>query len=300
MLHSGLDVRHGAAPSGISATETELWVFGYGSLIFRPDFPFVVRCEGFIRGWSRRFWQASTDHRGTPDAPGRVATLVESAGDRCWGVAYQVAPADASSVLALLDHRERQGHERRVVPFFTSKSEAAHALATVYVADGTNPNYVGPEELAQIVAIVAAACGPSGANRVRSRVFGVAVHHERLRLVLLAQRVIQNGLFGMRVGDETTPEFIERGLPTVIVCAPNARADASGAAALQAHPTFERPPGTQATPVLLPLWAATSISAAVAITMASSVIFARRLSIATNAVPAAFATASDPMNRGGR
>ncbi len=142
------------------------WIFGYGSLIWRPDFEFSQRVRGFIRGWSRRFWQGSPDHRGVPEAPGRVVTLVPEAEATCWGVAYRLAEQTALPTLAQLDLREREGYERHTVEFNAVDRTAREGSwpALVYVAREGNRHYLGPAPLAVIVEQVRRAAGPSGAN----------------------------------------------------------------------------------------------------------------------------------------
>lgn len=138
------------------------WLFGYGSLIWRPDLSFTERRPALLRGWSRRFWQGSHDHRGTPDAPGRVVTLVRSAPDACVGMAYRVAPDAADEVLAGLDHREKNGYERHAVRLET---EAGSLEALVYLATEGNFAWLGDAPLDAIARQIAGARGPSGANR---------------------------------------------------------------------------------------------------------------------------------------
>jgi cation transport regulator ChaC len=141
-----------------------LWIFGYGSLLWRPAFPYGERRVGFVEGFARRFWQGSTDHRGVPGAPGRVVTLIPKAGERCWGAAFRVADPDRERVLEQLDHRERGGFERLEVDVHTSGDSRRGLRALVYVAGPTNPNYLGPAPLEAIAAQVRDAHGPSGSN----------------------------------------------------------------------------------------------------------------------------------------
>jgi cation transport regulator ChaC len=141
----------------------DLWVFGYGSLVWRPSFAFVERRPARLRGWTRRFWQGSTDHRGVPGAPGRVVTLHRSAEAVCWGTAYRIAAERVAEVMAHLDWREKGGYER-VDAQLELLSPDGTARAVVYVATRANPNYLGPAPLEAIAAQVRRSEGPSGPN----------------------------------------------------------------------------------------------------------------------------------------
>lgn len=142
-----------------------LWLFGYGSLMWRPGFDYEERVTGSIEGWTRRFWQGSTDHRGTPEAPGRVVTLIEAPGVFCWGVAYRLRPSTAAAVLQRLDQREQGGYERhRVVVTPQAHMRSGSISALVYIAGQNNPDYLGPAPLSDIATQVRASRGPSGAN----------------------------------------------------------------------------------------------------------------------------------------
>jgi len=138
------------------------WIFGYGSLVWRPAFPFAESRTGFIRGWQRRFWQGSTDHRGVPGAPGRVVTLLPDAEGICWGRAYRIDVAHHDQVFAALDHREKGGYERRAVSIETAAGTVVDGVT--YIADHRNGNFLGPASLAHVAAQVLRSTGPSGGN----------------------------------------------------------------------------------------------------------------------------------------
>lgn len=141
-----------------------MWIFGYGSLIWKPGFVWEERREGFVEHWVRRFWQESTDHRGVPQAPGRVVTLVAERGARTWGAAYRIAGAHEAEVIAQLDHREKGGYTRHVVPVHGGSGELVTAQAVLWIGGPDNPNWAGPLDTEAIARIVATATGPSGTN----------------------------------------------------------------------------------------------------------------------------------------
>lgn len=140
--------------------EQGLWVFGYGSLIWNPGFDFQDRRMARLPGWTLRFWQASMDHRGTPEAPGRVATLVRDALAETCGVVYRIA-GDPSKVLSYLDEREKGGYSREFVHVSTSEGEVR---AVTYIGGESAQEFIGPEAIETTAEIILGARGPSGDN----------------------------------------------------------------------------------------------------------------------------------------
>eukprot|EP00930_Biecheleria_cincta_P004661 TRINITY_DN105582_c0_g1_i1.p1 TRINITY_DN105582_c0_g1~~TRINITY_DN105582_c0_g1_i1.p1 ORF type:complete len:238 (+),score=43.17 TRINITY_DN105582_c0_g1_i1:93-806(+) len=153
-------------------------VFGYGSLIFRPGFKYKRAYPACVEGFARRFWQKSCDHRGTPDAPGRVVVLVraceagfsDAGSSLVHGIVYEVESQEWPEVLEMLDIRERHGYTRTVAPLraVTSEGVAGAELgkAIVYFADNPTKSaaYAGPEKISDTAAIIAKSSGPSGEN----------------------------------------------------------------------------------------------------------------------------------------
>ena len=152
------------------------WLFGYGSLIWRPDFPHLQRRRAVLPGWVRRFWQGSHDHRGVPEAPGRVVTLIAAPLAQCVGVAYQLEPSTFEAVIAALDAREQNGYARvrarlridddraAAADEIDGARAAANIDALTYIATPANDAFLGDAPLATLAAHIAAAAGPSGRN----------------------------------------------------------------------------------------------------------------------------------------
>ncbi|KAF1912650.1 ChaC-like protein-domain-containing protein [Ampelomyces quisqualis] len=156
----------------------DFWLFGYGSLIWKPPPHYDQRVPGYIEGYVRRFWQASEDHRGTPESPGRVATLIDKAHwatltddhaspTRVWGAAYHIPTAHIPSVRTYLDLREINGYSIQFTPFYPSSSSSSSLpqKCLVYIGLPSNPQFVGAQDPAALARTIVHSAGPSGENR---------------------------------------------------------------------------------------------------------------------------------------
>jgi glutathione-specific gamma-glutamylcyclotransferase len=140
----------------------DLWVFGYGSLMWRPGFPFVERVHGHVRGYHRALCVFSHVHRGTPDRPGLVLGL--DRGGRCHGVAFRVPVEEAAATMAYLREREQVTavYRERRLPARLADGRAVAALA--YVVDRRHPQYAGRLPYDDLLRLVRQGVGLSGAN----------------------------------------------------------------------------------------------------------------------------------------
>ncbi len=140
-----------------------LWIFGYGSLIWRPNFEHRRNQHAALPGFERRFCQASHDHRGTPELPGRVVTLVPMQGGICQGMAFELPDEGHADILRYLDEREQDGYERVYAPL--KLADGAIVPGLTWIAASGNPSWREGESMDELASLIAARHGPSGSNR---------------------------------------------------------------------------------------------------------------------------------------
>ena len=141
-----------------------VWIFAYGSLIWKPGFDYAERSRAELVGFRREFCMTSIHYRGTPEAPGLVLALDADPAGRCAGVAYRLTPAGAAEALAGVRARElvSSAYDERILPL--RLEDGRRVAAHVYVVNRDHVQYRGgltPEEQAEVIA---RAIGPMGSN----------------------------------------------------------------------------------------------------------------------------------------
>ena len=139
----------------------QFWIFGYGSLMWRPGFEYSLREPALIRGYHRRLCVYSHVHRGTPERPGLVLGL--DRGGSCHGVAFMIEPHVWSAVLSYLRERE-QVTKVYVERCTTIELLASHEKveAVTYVVDRKHQQYAGVLPLQSLLTHVQQGHGLSG------------------------------------------------------------------------------------------------------------------------------------------
>jgi cation transport protein ChaC len=139
-----------------------MWVFAYGSLMWRPGFEFIDRRIGLLRGYHRSLCVYSHVHRGTPEKPGLVLGL--DRGGSCRGVAFQVSDEREEATRAYLRKRElvTNVYRERELPVRLDSGGVIRALA--FVVDVNHPQYAGRLPADQLLALVRQGVGYSGDN----------------------------------------------------------------------------------------------------------------------------------------
>lgn len=157
----------------------EMWVFGYGSLMWNPGFPVAERHVARLEGWHRSFCMRSVHYRGTAEDPGLVLALDAVEGGNCLGLGFRVSPGAEEETLAYLREREliSDAYLEAEVPIVLY---GQHRVAAVtYVINRDNWQYCDltlPEQ-AEIIAQARGANGPND-----EYLFNTAAHLTELEI----------------------------------------------------------------------------------------------------------------------
>jgi len=152
----------GRSAGSASERAKDFWVFGYGSLMWRPGFDYEESALAFVQGYHRALCIFSHVHRGTPERPGLVLGL--DRGGSCQGVVFRVPASRRDATLAYLRERELATSvylEKMVTARF---AEGASVQAVAYVVDRSHYQYAGRLPTEEMAQLIASARGASGEN----------------------------------------------------------------------------------------------------------------------------------------
>lgn len=140
-----------------------LWVFGYASLMWHPDFPYDESDSAFLCGYHRRFCILSHVYRGTPEQPGVVMGL--DRGGSCHGRAFKLAPSQIDEALESLWEREMRVMENAYRPCFKwLRTEQGAVPALTFLADPSHSHYIARQHDMDIPRMIAKSHGQRGSN----------------------------------------------------------------------------------------------------------------------------------------
>jgi cation transport protein ChaC len=141
-----------------------VWVFGYGSLMWNPEFPISEKQIARLDGYHRSFCMRSIHHRGTVEEPGLVLALDRDTEALCEGVAFLMDPDHIESSLASLRERELVSSAYLETHQAITLHDGRRVEALTYVIDPEHVQYCGGLELEEQARIIARACGGRGPN----------------------------------------------------------------------------------------------------------------------------------------
>jgi cation transport protein ChaC len=144
------------------ADQCERWVFGYGSLMWRPGFAFIERQPATLHGRRRAFCIYSVHHRGTHERKGLVLGLAPGGSVR--GSAYRISEADWPDVYAYLREREQPTETYVEGRVRASLSDGRRLDALAFLSDRRHPQWAGSLSLERQAELIAGAEGLSGRN----------------------------------------------------------------------------------------------------------------------------------------
>lgn len=144
------------------AAGEDLWVFGYGSLIWNPAFDYEEKSSALLRGWHRRFCLRMFIGRGTPETPGVMLALDK--GGACRGVAFRIAAKKIREELWLLWQREMYGGAYNA-RWVWLEAGGHRVRAVTFVINRNHPRYIKELSVEQTAALIASGCGDLGTCR---------------------------------------------------------------------------------------------------------------------------------------
>ena len=141
--------------------QSDLWVFGYASLIWRPEFNAAEHRTALVRGWHRAFKMRSRINRGSPEQPGLVYALVS--GGMCRGMVYRIPRQQVADELPRLWHREMPNvvYDPR---WLRCQTAAGEVVALGFTLSRRSPNFTGRLDDSEMLHILRHAQGRYGST----------------------------------------------------------------------------------------------------------------------------------------